>query len=237
MLVRKAVIPAAGLGTRFLPATKAMPKEMLPIVDKPAIQFVVEEAISSGIEDILIITGRHKRAIEDHFDKSFELEEILRKRGKFEILEEIKRITELADIYFVRQKEPIGLGDAVLKAEKHVDDEPFAVLLGDDIFRSDIPITKQLVNIYGKVKSDVLAIERVGKEKVSKYGIVKITKEDENLFRVLDIVEKPKTTEAPSNFGTVGRYIFNPDIFDFLKEVSPGVDNDCHLYTSPSPRD
>ena len=232
-MITKAVIPAAGLGTRFLPVTKSMPKEMLPIIDKPIIQFVVEEAIISGIEDIIIITGRGKRAIEDYFDTSPELESHLVQNKKYELLREVKDISSLVNIHYIRQKEPKGLGDAVLKAEKHVGDEPFAVLLGDDIIKGDAPCIKQLVDVYQKYEScsAVIAVEEV--KDVSKYGIIKIKgKEidlDKSVYRIEDIIEKPSLEEAPSNIGTVGRYILTPEIFSCIKETLPGRGNEIQL--------
>ena len=232
-MIRKAVIPAAGLGTRFLPVTKSMPKEMLPIIDKPIIQFAVEEAIASGIEDIIIITGRGKRAIEDYFDTSPELESHLFQNKKYELLREVKDISSLVDIHYIRQKEPKGLGDAVLKAEKHVGDEPFAVLLGDDIIKGDVPCIKQLMDVYQKYESSsaVIAVEEV--KDVSKYGIIKIKgKEidlDKSVYRIEDIIEKPSLEEAPSNIGTVGRYVLMPEIFDCIKETPLGKGNEIQL--------
>ena len=232
-MITKAVIPAAGLGTRFLPVTKSMPKEMLPIIDKPIIQFAVEEAIISGIEDIIIITGRGKRAIEDFFDTSPELESHLSQNKKYELLKEVKDISSLVDIHYIRQKEPKGLGDAVLKAEKHVGDEPFAVLLGDDIIKGAVPCIKQLMDVYQKYESSsaVIAVEEV--KDVSKYGIIKIKgKEidlDNSVYRIEDIIEKPSLEEAPSNIGTVGRYILTPEIFDCIKETPLGKGNEIQL--------
>ena len=234
-MIRKAVIPAAGLGTRFLPVTKSMPKEMLPIIDKPIIQFAVEEAIASGIEDIIIITGRGKRAIEDYFDTSPELESHLFQNKKYELLREVKDISSLVDIHYIRQKEPKGLGDAVLKAEKHIGDEPFAVLLGDDIIKGDIPCIKQLMDVYQKYKnsSAVIAVEEVKNKNVSRYGIIKIRgKEidlDKSVYRIEDIIEKPSLEEAPSNIGTVGRYILTPEIFPCIKETPLGKGNEIQL--------
>lgn len=228
-MIRKAVIPAAGLGTRFLPATKSMPKEMLPIIDKPIIQFVVEEAIASGIEDIIIITGRGKRAIEDYFDTSPELESHLLKNEKYTLLREVKDISSLADIYYIRQKEPKGLGDAILKAEKHIKDEPFAVLLGDDIIKAVIPGIKQLMNLFEKYNKPIIAVEDVAKEKISDYGIIKGKEIEKSVYFVEDIVEKPSFEEAPSNIGTVGRYVFIPEIFDCLKITPPGKGNEIQL--------
>ena len=231
MRVKKAVIPAAGLGTRFLPVTKSMPKEMLPIIDKPIIQFAVEEAIVSGIEDIIIITGRGKRAIEDYFDTSPELENHLLTTNKIDLLKKVRAISSLIDIHYIRQKEPKGLGDAVLKAEKHVGDEPFAVLLGDDIIKDDTPCIKQLVDVYQKYESSssVIAVEKVKSEDVSRYGIIKGTEIDKSVYRIEDIIEKPSLDEAPSNIGAVGRYILTPEIFDCIKETPRGKGNEIQL--------
>ncbi|MBE8539377.1 UTP--glucose-1-phosphate uridylyltransferase GalU [Geoglobus acetivorans] len=228
MDIKKAVIPAAGLGTRFLPVTKSMPKEMLPIIDKPVIHYVVEEAIRSGIEDILIITGRGKRAIEDYFDTSPELELHLKRNNKKELEKVVREISSLADIHYIRQKEPRGLGDAILKAEKHVGDEPFAVLLGDDILINDIPATKQLIEVFSKVNSTVIGVERVPFDRVYKYGIIDGVKNGE-LYEVRNLVEKPRPEEAPSNLGIAGRYILTPDIFDCVRETKPGVGGEIQL--------
>jgi UTP--glucose-1-phosphate uridylyltransferase len=226
-MIRKAVIPAAGLGTRFLPATKSMPKEMLPIIDKPVIQYVVEEAIASGIDDIIVITGRGKRAIEDYFDASPELENHLLSKNKEDLLREIKDISSLADIHYVRQKEPKGLGDAILKAEKHVGDEPFAVLLGDDIIVSEKPAMNQLIEIFGKVKCSVIGVEEVPSELLSKYGVVEVEQKQENLFLVKNLVEKPE--RPPSNLAVSGRYILTPKIFDCTRGVKPGYGGEIQL--------
>lgn len=228
-MIRKAVIPAAGLGTRFLPATKSMPKEMLPVLDKPIIHFVVEEAILSGIEDIIIITGRGKRAIEDYFDTSPELENHLRQNGKYELLREVKDISSLADIHYIRQKEPKGLGDAVLKAEKHVGNEPFAVLLGDDIIKAERPCIGQLIDLFEKGKKSVVAVESVAKAKISDYGIIKGKEIENSVYLVEDIIEKPSLEEAPSDLGTVGRYILTPRIFDCIKKTTLGKGNEIQL--------
>ncbi|MDI6723940.1 MAG: UTP--glucose-1-phosphate uridylyltransferase GalU [Methanobacterium sp.] len=225
----KAVIPAAGLGTRFLPATKAQPKEMLPVFNKPTIQYVVEEAVSSGIDDILIITGKGKRSIEDHFDRAFELEYFLQNSGKTTYLNEIESISEMADIYYVRQKKQKGLGDAILCAKKHIDGEPFAVLLGDTIAQSEIPCTKQLMNVHEKYDSAVIAIEEVPDERVERYGIIKGNKINDSLYKIEDLVEKPKFEEAPSNLGIIGRYILAPEIFDYINEIPPGVGGEIQL--------
>ncbi|MGB9844178.1 UTP--glucose-1-phosphate uridylyltransferase GalU [Methanothermobacter tenebrarum] len=226
----KAVIPAAGLGTRFLPVTKAQPKEMLPVYDKPTIQYVVEEAVASGIDDILIITGKGKRSIEDHFDKSFELEYSLKKNGKHKLLEDIEKISELADIYYVRQKEQKGLGDAIYCAKKHVDgEEAFAVLLGDTITTSDIPCTRKLIDIYEEYGSSVIAVEEVPREKVEMYGVIKPKPIKDDLYIVEDLVEKPSQEEAPSNFAIIGRYILESEIFDHIENTPPGVGGEIQL--------
>lgn len=225
----KAVIPAAGLGTRFLPATKAQPKEMLPVFNKPTIQYVVEEAVSSGIDDILIITGKGKRSIEDHFDRSFELEYFLRNCGKMDNLIEIEAISEMADIYYVRQKKQKGLGDAILCAKKHIDGHPFAVLLGDTITRSEIPCTQQLMDIYNQYNSSTIAIEKVPDEKIERYGIIDGSKISDSVYKINNMVEKPNKREAPSNLAITGRYILAPEIFDYLEEVGPGVGGEIQL--------
>jgi UTP--glucose-1-phosphate uridylyltransferase len=225
----KGVIPAAGLGTRFLPATKAQPKEMLPVFNKPTIQYVVEEAVSSGIDDILIVTGKGKRSIEDHFDKSFELEYFLRNSGKIDDLHEIEAISEMADIYYVRQKKQRGLGDAISCAKKHVDGDAFAVLLGDTIAKSNVPCTKQLVDIYKKYESSTIAIEKVPDEKVERYGIIKGNKISNTLYEIEDLVEKPKLHDAPSNLAITGRYILTPEIFDHIDNLTPGVGGEIQL--------
>jgi UTP--glucose-1-phosphate uridylyltransferase len=225
----KAVIPAAGLGTRFLPATKAQPKEMLPVFNKPTIQYVVEEAVASGIDDILIVTGKGKRSIEDHFDKSFELEYFLRNCGKMDNLLEIEAISEMADIYYVRQKKQKGLGDAILCAKKHVDGDAFAVLLGDTIAQSEVPCTKQLLDIYNEYGSSTIAIEKVPDEKVERYGIIKGKQISDSLYEIEDLVEKPKLHEAPSNLAITGRYILAPEIFDHIENLTPGIGGEIQL--------
>jgi UTP--glucose-1-phosphate uridylyltransferase len=225
----KAVIPAAGLGTRFLPATKAQPKEMLPIVDKPAIQFVVEEAINSGIDDIIIITGRGKRAIEDHFDRSFELEYVLREKGKMDLLKQVVDISELADIHYLRQKEMKGLGHAVYCARDHIGNEPFAVLLGDSIVNSHVPCTRQMMNYHHRFKGSIIAVEEVPIDKISNYGVVDPEPLDAGIFRIKDLVEKPKPEDAPSNLGIIGRYILTPAIFDIIKNTKPGKGGEVQL--------
>lgn len=225
----KAVIPAAGLGTRFLPATKAQPKEMLPVFNKPTIQYVVEEAVSSGIDDILIITGKGKRSIEDHFDRSFELEYFLQNSGKIENLKEIEAISDMADIYYVRQKKQRGLGDAISCAKKHIDGDPFAVLLGDTITQSRIPCTKQLMDTFYKYQSSTIAIERVPTEKIERYGIIKGSQISDSVYKIEDMVEKPRREEAPSNLAITGRYILLPEIFDHIKQLEPGVGGEIQL--------
>jgi UTP--glucose-1-phosphate uridylyltransferase len=225
----KAVIPAAGLGTRFLPATKEQPKEMLPIVDKPVIQFVVEEAVASGIDGIIIVTGRGKRAIEDHFDKSFELEHILEEKGNEKLLKKVRDVSDLADIHYVRQKERKGLGDAINCARKYIKDEAFAVLLGDTIVESKVPCTKQLMDLYAKYKTSIIAVDEIPEEKLSTQGIIKGRKVDDLTYLIEDLVEKPKPEEAPSNLGIIGRYILTPEIFDALKKTEEGVGNEIQL--------
>lgn len=226
----KCVIPAAGLGTRFLPATKNSPKEMLPLVDKPAIQYVVEEAVESGIDDIIIVTGRGKHSIEDHFDIAVELEHVLKENNNNEMLEEIRRISELADIQYVRQKKALGLGHAILCAKKHVGKEPFAVLLGDDIVFSKVPCTKQLIDKYEKYQSSIIAVEPVPENRIETYGIIKYDKPvEKNLYPILDLVEKPKKEKAPSNLGILGRYILTPEIFKCLEKTQPGYGSEIQL--------
>ncbi|RJS48572.1 MAG: UTP--glucose-1-phosphate uridylyltransferase [Methanobacterium sp.] len=225
----KAVIPAAGLGTRFLPATKAQPKEMLPVFDKPTIQYVVEEAVASGIDDILIISGKGKRSIEDHFDRAFELEYFLRENGKNDFLQEVESISELADIYYVRQKKQKGLGDAIYCARKHIDGEPFAVLLGDTITSSPVPCTRKLMDVYEKYQASVLAVEEVPREKIERYGIIKGQEVEPSLYSIEDMVEKPPLSEAPSNLAIMGRYILESEIFDHIQEVPPGFGGEIQL--------
>lgn len=229
MKVRKAVIPAAGLGTRFLPATKAQPKEMLPIVDKPTIQYIVEEAIASGIEDIMIVTGRGKRAIEDHFDKSYELEDILKRKGDEGLLSLVQDISNLVNLNYVRQKEPRGLGHAIHCARSFIDNEPFAVLLGDDIVDSEAPCLKQLIDVYEKYNTTVLGVQRVPEQDVSKYGIVAGTQVGDRVFKVSDLVEKPEADKAPSNVAILGRYIISPEIFAYLDKAEPGKGGEIQL--------
>lgn len=227
--VRKAVIPAAGLGTRFLPATKATPKEMLPIVDKPTIQYIVEEALAAGIEDILVITGRSKRAIEDHFDRSIELEMNLKEHGKEKELEVVRKISDIR-IHYIRQKEPRGLGHAILCAQQFIGDEPFAVLLGDDVVDAKVPALKQLIDVYEKTGSSVLGVQEVPLEKVSSYGIVASHATDEpRTFTVSDMVEKPAVEDAPSRLAVLGRYVINPEIFAILEKTEPGRGGEIQL--------
>ena len=228
--IRKAVIPAAGLGTRFLPATKAQPKEMLPIVDKPTIQFIVEEAVASGIEDIIIVTGRSKRAIEDHFDRSGELETFLEKAEKIELLNMVQDISRMADIFYVRQKEALGLGHAIYSARKFIGDEPFAVLLGDDIIRAEVPCLRQMINIYERYGASIVGVQEVPLEDTSKYGIVDGESSGERIYRALDLVEKPSPQDAPATrLAIMGRYILNPEIFDILENLKPGKGGEIQL--------
>ncbi|MFC4100419.1 UTP--glucose-1-phosphate uridylyltransferase GalU [Paenibacillus xanthanilyticus] len=229
MKVRKAIIPAAGLGTRFLPATKAMPKEMLPIIDKPTIQYIVEEAVASGIEDIIIVTGKGKRAIEDHFDNSFELELNLLEKGKHDLLNEVQRSSKLIDIHYIRQKDAKGLGHAVWCARKFIGNEPFAVLLGDDVINSEKPCLKQIIDQYIQLNASVIGIQSVPNEDVSKYGIIDADGINERLFRVKELVEKPKREEAPSNLAIIGRYILTPQIFEILENQLPGAGGEIQL--------
>lgn len=229
MKVHKAIIPAAGLGTRFLPATKAQPKEMLPIVDKPTIQFIVEEAVASGIEDIIIVTGRNKRAIEDHFDKSYELEEELKKSKKEDLLAQVRDISNLVNIHYIRQKEPKGLGHAIYCAKAFIGNEPFAVLLGDDIVKAEEPCLKQLIDVYDEYKTTVLGVQKVPDSEVSKYGIVAGRQVDDRVYKVNDMVEKPEQDKAPSNIAILGRYIISPSIFSHLENITPGIGGEIQL--------
>jgi UTP--glucose-1-phosphate uridylyltransferase len=227
--VRTAVIPAAGLGTRFLPATKAQPKEMLPLVDKPAIQYVVEEAVHAGITDILVITGRGKRSLEDHFDRALELEHSLERGGKTDLLKEVQEIAELANMHYVRQGEPRGLGHAVMTARTHVGDRPFAVLLPDDIMDERTNLLPDMIKVYEHYGRSVIALKEFSRDEISAYGCVKPEIADERLVRVLDIVEKPKPEEAPSNLAVMGRYVFTPEIFEALDRVQPGHGGEIQL--------
>ncbi len=227
--VRKAVIPAAGLGTRFLPATKAMAKEMLPIVDKPTIQFIVEEALDSGIEEILVVTGKSKRSIEDHFDANFELEENLREKNKTEMLKMVEKTTKMK-LHFVRQSYPKGLGDAVLHAKAFVGDEPFVVMLGDDLMEDKVPLTKQLINEYNKNAASTIAVMEVPHEDTFKYGIIDVANQlDDQLYGVRNFVEKPDPKDAPSNLAIIGRYLLTPEIFDILENQEPGAGGEIQL--------
>ncbi|MFY0544170.1 UTP--glucose-1-phosphate uridylyltransferase GalU [Brevibacillus sp. H7] len=227
-MIKKAIIPAAGLGTRFLPATKAQPKEMLPIVDKPTIQYIVEEAIASGIEDIIIVTGRNKRAIEDHFDRSIELAVTLQERKEKHLLEIVDGISTMVDIHYIRQKEPLGLGHAVYCARKFIGNEPFAVLLGDDIIHSETPCLKQMIDVYQREQKSVIGVQRVDWKDTGKYGIVTPGMQIGNDIEVIDLVEKPKTN-PPSNLAVMGRYILEPQIFDYLAQTIPGAGGEIQL--------
>ena len=222
MKVRKGVFPAAGLGTRFLPATKAQPKEMMPLVDKPIIQYVVEEAVASGLTDLVIVTGRGKRAIEDHFDAAFELEYYLNDRGKVDELAQIKTISEMASVCYVRQKEPLGLGHAILCARSLVGEEPFAVFLGDDIIGSTpVPCMRQLLDVFERYDGPVIAVERVPRERIHQYGVIAAKPLEGNVYQIMDLVEKPKAEEAPSDLAIIGRYVLTPDLFDLLAVTAP----------------
>jgi UTP--glucose-1-phosphate uridylyltransferase len=227
--VKKAVIPAAGLGTRFLPATKSQPKEMLPVVDRPSIQYVVEEAVASGLTDILIITGRGKRAIEDHFDRNFELEHSLEQSGKHDLLAEVTDINELADIHYIRQRDPLGLGHAVNVAREHVGDEPFAVILGDDIMVDDGALLRSMIEVHDREDASVLALMEVAPQEISAYGCAECEDVGEGLRRVQNVVEKPRPEDAKSNLAVIGRYVFTPGIFDALACITPGVGGELQL--------
>src|SRR5699024_10625178 len=227
--IKKAIIPAAGLGTRFLPATKAMPKEMLPILDKPTIQYIVEEAARAGIEDIIIVTGKHKRAIEDHFDNQKELEMILQEKGKTDLLEKVKYSTELANIFYVRQKEQKGLGHAIYSAKQFIGDEPFAVLLGDDIVESDNPAIKQLIEAYEETEKSVIGVQEVDEKQTHRYGIIDPLEKIGRKYEVKQFVEKPKQGTAPSNLAIMGRYVLTADIFDFLETQGIGTGGEIQL--------
>lgn len=229
MKVRKAIIPAAGLGTRFLPATKAQPKEMLAIVDKPTIQYIIEEAVAAGIQDIIIVTGRNKRSIEDHFDRSIELELELERSSKIEMLEMVREISDIANIHYIRQKEPRGLGHAILTARHFIGDEPFAVLLGDDIVVSKQPCLGQMLDIYDEYKTTVLGVQTVPEDVVNKYGIVDCKHVDGRVYKVKDLVEKPPIDQAPSNIAILGRYIINPGIFEYLETQDEGAGGEIQL--------
>ena len=227
--IRKAVFPAAGLGTRFLPATKAQPKEMLPVVDKPIIQYGVEEAVASGIDQIIVVTGRDKRAIVDHFDISFELEHYLKDRGKTKELQVVRKISDMVDITYIHQKEPLGLGHAVLMARDLVGQEPFAVFLADDIIRSEVPCVKQMMDVFEREQALVLALFRVQPDQVSRYGVVKVGKSEGRIHQVVDMVEKPEPSKAPSNLAILGRYILTPQVFGILETTREGVGGEIQL--------
>lgn len=229
MKIKKAVIPAAGLGTRFLPATKAQPKEMLPIVDKPAIQYIVEEAVQAGIEDIIIITGKHKKSIADHFDRNIELEMALKEKQKEKLLEIVEDISSMIDIHYVRQKKPKGLGHAIYCARTFIGNDPFAVLLGDDIVVSDKPVIQQMAEIYEKEENPILGVQKVPHMEISKYGVVKYSKSQGRVYDVEDLIEKPPVDEAPSDLAIMGRYIITPDIFDILADTKPGKGGEIQL--------
>lgn len=229
MKIKKAIIPAAGLGTRFLPATKAQPKEMLPIVDKPTIQYIVEEAVQSGIEDILIITGRNKRAIEDHFDKSVELELELKKKNQESLLSLVEDISNMVNIHYIRQKEPKGLGHAIYCAKSFVGNEPFAVLLGDDVVDAKVPVLKQMIEQFERYNCTIIGVQEVPEEDVHKYGIVSGTFIEDRLYKVNDLIEKPRREEAPSNIAILGRYIITPRVFEILENTPPGRGGEIQL--------
>ncbi len=227
--IRKAVFPAAGLGTRFLPATKAMPKEMLTLVDKPLIQYVAEEAVESGIESIMIVTGRDKAAIENHFDISYELEETLKERGKMTVFEEVRAVAEIARISYTRQKQPLGLGHAIYQGKDFVESEPFAVMLADDIMDSEKPALAQMIEVFEKYQSPVIGTMRVEGEAISRFGVIDAEEIEPNVFRIKDMVEKPKFEDAPSDLAIVGRYIFTPDIFGAIEQTKPGAGGEIQI--------
>lgn len=229
MKIRKAVVTAAGWGTRFLPATKAQPKEMLPLVDKPIIQYVIEEAVASGIKHIIIVTAIGKRAIEDHFDRSFELEHILQKKGNAELLQKLQNISELADISYIRQKEQLGLGHAILVTRELIGDEPFAVFLPDDLIQANVPAMKQMIEVYNRYQHSVIAVQPVAKEDTKAYGIIAPEQLEDRVYQVLSLVEKPEPKDAPSNLAIVGRYILTPEIFGMLDKTSPGKGGEIQL--------
>jgi UTP--glucose-1-phosphate uridylyltransferase len=228
MKIKKAIIPAAGLGTRFLPATKAQPKEMLPIIDKPTIQYIVEEAVASGIEDIVIVTGRHKRAIEDHFDYNLELESNLKRSSKNDAINMIRKIGNMANIYYVRQKEALGLGHAIYCAKSFIGNEPFAVLLGDDIIQSTPYTLKSMIDMYGKEKTSIVAVQKIDNKDVDKYGIIEPFFSDSKII-IKNLIEKPPIDKSPSNYGIIGRYILEPEIFNILSELQPGANKEIQL--------
>jgi UTP--glucose-1-phosphate uridylyltransferase len=231
MRIRKAVFPAAGLGTRFLPATKAQPKEMLPLVDKPIIQYVIEEAVAAGLQQIIIVTGRGKNAIEDHFDTSYELEKLLETRGKTNLLEQVRSVSNMVTVAYVRQGEALGLGHAVLVTRDLVGDEPFAVMLGDDIIDSDVPCMKQMVDVFHRYEGPVIAVQQVPKSEISAYGVIDAQpeKDDDRVYRIRDLVEKPPAGKAPSDLAIIGRYILTPDIFDALVQTQSDEGGEIQL--------
>src|SRR5881394_3089184 len=227
--VRKAVFPAAGLGTRFLPATKASPKEMLPLVDKPLIQYSVEEAVASGIESILIITGRDKAAIENHFDISFELEQLLQSKGKVEMFEQVRAISEIAKISYTRQREALGLGHAIYQAKDFAGDDPFAALLADDIVDAEVPALKQMIDVFEKYDAPVIATMQVAGEAISRFGVIDAEEIEPNVFKIKDMIEKPKFEDAPSDLAIIGRYLFTPDIFGAIEQTAPGAGGEIQI--------
>jgi UTP--glucose-1-phosphate uridylyltransferase len=227
--IRKAVFPAAGLGTRFLPATKASPKEMLPLVDKPLIQYAVEEAVASGIESILIITGRDKAAIENHFDISFELEQLLQSKGKTDLFEQVRAISEIAKITYTRQREALGLGHAIYQAKDFAGDDPFAALLADDIVDAETPALKQMIDVFEKYDAPVIATMQVEGEAISRFGVIDAEEIEPNVFKIRDMVEKPAFADAPSDLAIIGRYIFTPDIFDAIEKTEPGAGGEIQI--------
>lgn len=229
MKIRKAIIPAAGLGTRFLPATKAMPKELLPIIDKPTIQFIVEEAVASGIEDIIIVTGKGKRALEDHFDNDYELESHLLEKGKLKMLEKVQKPARLIDIHYIRQKERKGLGHAIWCARKFINNEPFAVLLGDTFVQAETPCLKQMIDYYNRYQTSIIGVQTVNPNDVSSYGIIDAQQLFDRFYSITGLVEKPKPQEAPTNLAMIGRYILTPAIFDILEHQEPGVSQEIQL--------
>jgi UTP--glucose-1-phosphate uridylyltransferase len=227
--IRKAIFPAAGLGTRFLPATKASPKEMLPLVDKPLIQYSVEEAVASGIESILIITGRDKAAIENHFDISFELEQLLREKGKDDVFEQVRAISDIAKISYTRQKQALGLGHAIYQAKDFVGNEPFAALLADDIVDAEIPALKQMIEVFDKYQAPIIATMQVPGEAISRFGVIDAEEVEPNVFKIRDMVEKPALADAPSDLAIIGRYIFTPDIFEAIEQTEPGAGGEIQI--------
>lgn len=229
MKIKKAIIPAAGLGTRFLPVTKSQPKEMLPIIDKPAIQYIVEEAVESGIEEILIVTNRTKKAIEDYFDKSLELEIELESKAEDELLKIVRKVSNIANIYYIRQKEPKGLGDAILTTKSFVGNEPFAVLLGDDVITSKVPVLKQMINVYEKYKSSIIGVQSVNWDQVNRYGIISSELIENRISKINNMLEKPDKENAPTNLAILGRYIITPDIFTILEKIDVGNNGEIQL--------